>query len=190
MNQKERNNRNNYEYENMPSVDFGDFRDRPALVTEKLNEVDWDIVRSVCERHGFDFAILRATFGKEMSGDKYGNRCDVVVFKKLDIDTKVLEGFQEMEEYGKINELRLQHGNLNTKLHDCIHELDEETNLFFNTYDNTNFGFTDGKVAYSLGTALYSWNDIIALYPPCIYDILEKIPQGAYLFISTDRLKF
>lgn len=178
------------EYQNMPSIDFSYAENHRDLITENQNEIDWDIVKSICEKHGFGFTIINGTFGKQWVGDKLGYSSEVVIYKKLDIDPKEYDRLEKDGDYDKIWELKGKYEPLMVKLHDCIHELDEETDLVFKTGWAGNCGlFSKYDCSYSFGNILYSWRYIVDNWHPLINDTYSKLEKGVYIFMTSRWIK-
>lgn len=178
------------EYQNMPSIDFSYAESHRDLITENQNEVDWSVVKSICKKHGFDFTIINGTFCRQYVGDKLGYSSEVVIYKKLDIDTKYYDRLEKDGDYDKIWELKGKYEPLMVKLHDCIHELDEETNLVFKTGWAGNCGlFSKYDFSYSFGNILYSWRYIIDKWHPSIHDTNSKLEKGVYIFMTSQCIK-
>lgn len=178
------------EYQNMPSIDFRYSENHRDLITENQNEVDWDIVKSICEKHGFGFTIINGTFGKQWVGDLLGYSSEVVIYKKLDIDPNEFDRLEKDGDYAKIRELKGKYEPLMVKLHDCIHELDEETDLVFRTSWAGNCGlFSKYDISYSFGNILYSWKYIIDEWHPLIHDTNSKLSKGVYVFMTSRLIK-
>lgn len=178
------------EYQNMPSIDFSYAENHKDLITENQNEVDWNIVKSICEKHGFCFTIINGTFGKQWVGDKLSYSSEVVIYKKLDIDPKEYDRLEKDGDYEKIWELKGKYEPLMVKLHDCIHELDEETDLVFKTSLAGNCGlFSKYDFSYSFGNIIYSWRHIINNWHPSIYDTYSKLEKGVYIFMTSRWIK-
>jgi len=180
----------NNEYQNMPSIDFRYVENYRDLITENQNEVDWNIVKSICEKRGFGFTIINGTFGKRSVYGKLGYSSEVVIYKKLDIDPKEYDRLEKDGDYDKIRELKGKYDYLMVKLHDCIHELDEETDLVFKTGWAGNYGlFSEYDFSYSFGNMLYSWRYIIDNWDPLIHDTYSKLEKGVYIFITSQWIK-
>lgn len=178
------------EYQNMPSIDFSYAENHRDLITENQNEVDWDIVKSICEKHGFGFTIINGTFGKQWVGEKLGYSSEVVIYKKLDLDPNKYDELEKNKDYDKIWELKGKYEPLMVKLHDCIHELDEETDLAFKTGWSGNYGlFSEYDCSYSFGNILYSWRYITDIWHPSINDTLSKLEKGVYIFMTSRWIK-
>jgi hypothetical protein len=79
------------------------------------------------------------------------------------------------------------------KLHDCIHELDEQTDLLFRCGWCGNcglFGSDDVyRQTYSFADGLHSWNNIISNWSPLIHDTTSKFSKGVYIYATTLYLK-
>lgn len=178
------------EYQNMPSIDFGYAENHRDLITENQNDVDWDIVKSICEKHGFGFTIINGTFGKQLVGDKLGYSSEVVIYKKLDLDPNKYDELEKNKDYDKIWELKGKYEPLMVKLHDCIHELDEETDLLFQTGWAGNYGLFSGyDYSYSFGNLIYSWRYITDKWSPLINDTNSKLSKGVYIFMTSRWIK-
>lgn len=189
-NQNEESKYRGNEYENMPSLDFKNLLAQRELITANQNEIDWNMVKSICEKHGFEYAIINGTFCTRCSGDLIGYDSEFVAYKKLDIDPKEYDRLEKNGDYNKIRELKFEYEHLMVKLHDCIHELDEETDLVFKTGLAGNCGmFSKYDFTYSFGDMLYSWRDIINKWHPSIHDTSSKLSKGVYVFMTSRWIK-
>ena len=181
------------EYPNMPSLDFCYLPTQRDLITANKDEIDWDLVKSICNKYGFCSTIISGTFGKQWVGDKLGFACEFLVYKKIDFDYREFAVLEKTKQYDKIRELTNKYAPLILKLHDCVHELDEETDLVFNTGWAGNCGlFGSDKVmrkTYFGGDYLYSWERIIDKWSPLINDTNSMLSKGVYFFITSRWIK-
>ena len=186
--QKEVTRYYNNEYHNMPSIDFR-VENKTSMLTTNKNLIDWVKVKEICDKYGFGFTTIDNTFCRYMDGFMI----DFVLYKKLDIDYKEYDELEKNKNYEKIWELKHKYEPIMLKLHDCAHELDEETDLIFRTINNGNCGlFGSNDVArkiYNGGDYLYSWKAIIDKWHPSIHDTNSKLAKGVYLFIRSSEIK-
>lgn len=189
-NQNEESQYYGNEYKNMPSLDFRELSKQRYLITANQNEVDWNVVKSICEKHGFGYTIINGTFCKRQSGNLIGYDSEFVAYKKLDIGTEEYDRLDKEGDYDNIRELTSKYEPLMMKLHDCIHELDEETDLVFKTVLQGNYGlFSKYDYSYSDGDLLYSWRYIIDIWHPSIFDTSSKLSKGVYVFMTSRWIK-
>lgn len=178
------------EYANMPSLDFAYLAENRALITANESEIDWNVVKSICEKHGFDFTIINGTFCTYDVGGLIGYSSEVVIYKKIGLDTKEFEKLEDNKEYGKIRELTANYDDLFLKLHNCVNELDEETDLVFETCLSGNVGLFSGyDFCYSSCDILHSWRKIIDIWSPLIHDTNYKLKKGVYIFMCSRWIK-
>lgn len=187
--QSEKTKYANNEYDNMPSLDY--FTASAERLTQyNLGRVDLDIVREVCAKHGFGCVVITNTFITNKD-------CDVVICVKTDINSaRYGKPYKEMtvEDFSWKREVDLQYADTLRRLHDCIHELDERTDLLFHTGNVGNvglFGSHDVKrKSYSHASYLTSWRDIVNKWSPLIHDTISQLESGVYALASASLLKY
>lgn len=183
----------NNEYKNMPSIDYGVVENQMRLHTATKDCVEWDIVKQICGKYGFDFTIINGTFCRETCNDKDGFAAEFIVYKKIDFDIDTYENWEKNNNYDKVRELDKNYYPLMRKLHDCVHELDEETNLVFKVGWAGNVGLFGSddvyRQTYSFGRHLTDWHYIIDRWHPSIHDTSSKLKKGLYLMMTTRFLK-
>lgn len=149
----------NNEFDNMPSLDF--YNSHYRLYKTNRDTIDWDEVNRIVKSFGLEYTLISRTFS-----DDYN---DVVVFHKIE-DGDDLPAFCHL-------------------LHECIHELDIRTNLYWDSAWNGNcgiFGSNDVKRSvYSGGNHVWSWKSITNIWSPSIYDTKRVLKEGDYLLMST-----
>lgn len=180
------------EYSNMPSLDYC-LSEQRNIITANKDEIDWDLVKSICDKYGFGNTIITETCCKRWVGDKVGFGCEFLVYKKIDFDYREFEELEKTKQYDKIRELTKQYAPLMVKLHDCVHELDEKTNIVFNTGWAGNCGLFGSdnvmRKIYFGGDYLYSWNRIVDIWSPLINDTNTRLSKGVYFFITSRWIK-
>ena len=171
----------------MPSVDYG------TIISERLcsrnkNRVDMDKAREICSRYGFKCTYINSTFG--------GDGADFVVYLKTDIN---VDEYSRMSKSATNEDRKKYWDMVNTyndtflKLHNCLHELDEQTYLMFECGWHGNcglFGSSDVyRQTYCGGDMIMGWNSIINNWSPCIYDTARQLSKGVYVLASTYYVK-
>lgn len=177
----------NNEFKNMPSIDYG------TLISNGLSErnksrVDMDKAREICAKYGFKCTYINSTFG--------GDDAEFVVYFKTDINVdeyNKITKFATDEDTKKFWEIKDSYKNMFLKLHDCMHELDEQTYLMFECDWHGNcglFGSSDVyKQTYCGGDRVVSWNSIVDKWSPIIHDTTRQLSKGVYVLASTYYLK-
>lgn len=185
--QREETRYKNNEYANMPSVDYY-MADAPDLTKRSQNRIDFDKVKSICSKYGFNYTLINSTFG--------GDGVDFVVYIKTNEDVALFDKkYDNLTDEEKKLKWRLGESYNDTylKLHDCIHELDEQTELFFESGWCGNcglFGSSDVKRrTYSFADGLSSWRSIKNHWDPLIHDTNSKLSKGVYIYAATYHLK-
>ena len=185
--QKEETKYSNNEYENMPSI----YNRGERLTTKNKTAVDWDKVGEIVKRHGFDYCLITDTFCSY--GERGVHETDFVVYIKMPFTEEWLQEKRKKEEYQEIHKFMDLSSDIFHRLHDCVHELDEETGLFFDTSWAGNcgeFGSDDVKrQSYSFGSSFFSWAYITDRWSPTIHDTLRHLKKGVYTLMDTRYLK-
>lgn len=175
----------NNEYPNMPSLDYAYYTKCRRLRNDNKNLVDWDKVKEICDKYGFSYTIINSTFG--------GNDCELLIYTHPNFTLDQYESWRKAEDWDKIREQYLAHKDVFFRLHECIHELDVQTTLVFNTGWAGNVGFFGShdvrRKTYSFADNFYSWKQIIDRWSPLIHDTERKLSKGAYIYISTYFMK-
>lgn len=149
----------NNEFDNMPSKDF--YNSHYRLCRENKNTIDWDEVNRIVNSFGLEYTLITRTFSNPF--------IDVVVYHKIE------EG-DDLPAYCHL-------------LHNCIHELDVKTNLYWATSWNGNvgiFGSHDVKrQTYSFGDRIWKWKNILNNWDSSIHDTKRVLREGDYLLMDT-----
>lgn len=176
----------NNEYENMPSIDLrSNIR---ILTTKSVKQVDWDKVKEIVNKHGFKYCLISDTFCSY--GERGVFRTDFVLYYQLPITN---DWFEENKGPGVVWNKNLEFYPIYKKLHDCVHELDEETILHFDCSWSGNVGpFASHDVkrqTYSFGNSITTWKTLINNYPSEITNINSQMKKGVYAIMCSDSLK-
>ena len=187
--QTERVYKNN-EYANMPSI--GRWGNAERLTTKTKTRVDWAKVDEIVSKHGFRYSLINTTFG--CYGERGVYEVDFILYYKTDIDSDWYRGRIKAEDYNACIEEKKRFSGIPQRLHDCVHELDEMTELEFDTGWSGNvgvFGSSDVyRTSYSGGDYLYDWYSITNnRWSPLIHDTNYKLRKGVYFIIECNYLK-
>ncbi len=171
----------NNEYSDMPSIDFHSTMFQ--LTEDNMDSVEWDLVNNICSKHGFECTIVKSTFGAD-------HEIDVFINKRIDcIKYEWFEDLRKEQKYGLLAKLNDGFGGELRSLHDCINELDINTNLYFRWGWVGNcgiFGSNDVyRNTYCDGVALTSYNDFLKTCDPMIHDTANKFKKGVYMSVHT-----
>ena len=181
--QSEETKYENNEYENMPSLDYRNHIGH--MNNSNKNLVDWEKVGEICNKHGFLYTIINSTFG--------GNDCEFVVYTNPSFSEAQYNEWLKNKDYDTIREQMKLHESVFRRLHDCVHELDENTRLVFRTGWAGNcgiFGSDDVKrQSYSFGSWFDDWRYISDKWSPLIHDTDRKLKKGVYIMMSTYYMK-
>ena len=177
----------NNEYANMPSADYCT-ADAPRLCKRNQSRIDFNKVGEICKKYGFKYTLINSTFG--------GDRVDLVVYLKTNEDVvlfdKKYDDLTADEKQLRCN-LSKSYGETYRKLHDCIHELDEQTDLLFRCGWCGNCGLFSSndvkRMTYSFADGLHSWKSIIDNWSPLIHDTTSKLSKGVYIYATSSQLK-
>lgn len=187
--QREKTRYFNNEFENMPSLDFSTCN-AEELTRKNTDRVDWDKVKEICDKYGFKYTLINSTFG--------GDNSYFLVYFKTDISIETYNTLRKNynnsnEDWEKFRNLGKRHESMFLKLHECVHELDENTDLMFEYCWVGNcglFGSDDvKKMSYSGGSGLVSWSYILDRWSPLIHDTNYKLKKGIYVMMTTRYLK-
>jgi hypothetical protein len=181
--QREETRYSNNEFDNMPSLDYRVIK-KDSLSKKNLDMVDWNQVGEICRKHGLDYCILN------------GYRSIFLLYLKTDIDVDYYnECRKELIWECRDMFLSMVHKYDDTfkAMHKCMHELDENTDLYFDCCWRGNcglFGSDDvNSKAYEACDSLRSWKFILDRYPSELYDTLNKLQRGIYVLAETYYLK-
>lgn len=194
FNQKEETRYKNNEFKNMPSIDYYWYENKTELHSLNKHLVDWRKVKEICEKYGLEYTTINDTFcGLRVEEDQTAFCAEVLIFRKIDFDADVYEAWRKSKQYEKMWELERKYHSLMFELHKCVHELDEQTPLAFETGWAGNvglFGSNDiRRNTYSFGWHLTGWETIIDRWSPSIHDTNSKLKKGVYLFITSRAIK-
>ena len=184
-NQLESSKYKNNEYANMPSIDYGTSRDE--ICPQNIdNGCDWDKVKAICEKHGFGVKFVYPTFCKN-------GRVEVIIYYKSSINEDEYTCLSKSKERAKYWELMHTLDDKLFALHDCIHELDEETNLYFSCGWQGNsglFGNHDvSRKTYSNAAYPTTYRELCNWLSPSIHDTSRKFSKGVYVMTHTHFFK-
>ena len=189
-NQKKETKYFNNEFENMPSIDFRCLYNNECLDTQTKKEIEWDVIDEICKKHGFSYTLINSTFGLNSKGN-FDVTC--LIYKKIDLSHEQYAEWIKFNEWGKIHEEQRKYTETYKKLHECIHELDEETELVFDTAYAGNYGLFGSndvrRKTYSPIDFITDWNTIVDRFSPLIHDTEKKLTKGVYIMTTTSHLK-
>lgn len=178
----------NNEYPNMPSIGrwFGE-----RITTKNKSRIDWALVDEIVKKHGFNYCLIQDTFASYGEWGVY--EVEFVLYYKTDIDSDWYRGKVRNMEYDACFDAKKKYLDIPQKLHDCVHELDEQTELEFDTGWAGNcgiFGSHDvSRNTYRGGDYLYDWNSITDKWSPLIHNTDSKLRKGVYLMMTSSLLK-
>ena len=186
--QKESSKYLNNEFENMPSIDYRYLANDVQLDTKNKEIVDWGLVSTICEKHGFSYTIISGTFGRNCNGN-FNSYC--IIYKKVDITHEQYSEWYNNKDFARIHEEQNKYKETYKALHNCIHELDEETDLAFDTGWGGNCGVFGDIIGESYSPCDYftDWNFIIDRWHPSINDTNSKLSKGVYIIMVANNLK-
>lgn len=174
----------NNEYANMPSIDYRGYEISP----DKFKDVDMEFVKSVCDKYGLEVKVVH------MTGLTTRPKPTIVIFKRFSAElNKQLEQLRKENRYAEMQTIT---GGLideyGDAIHDCIHELDEQTPLYFSVGWAGNvgrYGSDDVKRRTYPSYLTYSWSGILNKWSPLIHDVKSVLREGYYLMVSTYQFK-
>ena len=181
----------NNEFIDMPSIDFCTIT-ATDMDTDNRKELQIDNIKEICKKHGFNFCFIDDTFG--------GNGSYFVVYRKLELELDV-DKFGALRKLAcKDYEKRVEYQNIVNQfdpiyiaLHECVNELDQYTDLFFDHGQVGNcgvFGSHDiNRISYCGGDGTYSWEDILNRWSPMIHNTRSVLSKGVYVLITTQYIK-
>ena len=187
--QREETRYANNEFSNMPSIDFRG-PNSPDLTADNIDRIDLDVVKKICDKYGFRFTTIYNTFS--------GNGVEFIIYFKTPIPAEQYNelyksSLNSREDNKRFWELQRKYNDIYIKMHQCVHELDEQTDLLFNCGWQGNCGLFGShdvrRESYSFGGHLTSWNSIIDRWSPCIHDTLSKLSKGIYALMSSNQIK-
>lgn len=183
-NQLESSKYENNEYSNMPSIDYGCSSYHIRGCNYK-KDCDWDKVKEICDKYGFSYKFICSTFG--------GDDMAVVIYKKTNLVEDEYTRLRDGEDRKAFRELIRSFDNTFYTLHDCIHELDEETNLRFECGWGGNvglFGSHDvSRKVYNFADWLHTYKDLANRFSPTINDTARKFGKGVYAYVVCSYFK-
>lgn len=177
----------NNEYESMPSLDFS-FRHN-GLTKENMNRVDWGMVDEICKKYGFGYKIFEST---------YCSRVECVIYLKTDISVEHYNEMRKAYDNSREDKERFwamchSYDDTFRKLHDCVHELDEQTDLMFECDWSGNCGLFGShdvqRKSYSFGSRLSTWSNITDRYSHYCYYTPCFFSKGIYVMMNTSYIK-
>lgn len=188
--QREETHYENNEFSNMPSIDYGTLKSE-RLNAKRKSRVDFEKAEKICAKYGFKCTYIDSTFG--------GDDAEFVIYLKTDIPADYYAelvknlGKNDKENDKKFLDAYERYKPTFLKLHDCIHELDEQTYLMFECGWVGNcgmFGSNDVyKQSYCGASSIKSWASITNCWSPSIYNTLSRLSKGVYVMASTNYLK-
>ena len=189
--QREESRYNGNEFDNMPSIDYGTLKS-DGLNSRNKSRVDMDKAREICAKYGFKCTYINSTFG--------GDGAEFIVYLKTDIDVNEYDKLRKAYLNGNDREVaekfwtfRRRYEQTFLNLHECMHELDEQTYLMFECGWHGNcglFGSNDvRKKTYRGGDGLVNWNSITDWWSPLIHDTTRQLSKGIYVLASTRYIK-
>lgn len=179
----------NNEFESMPSLDFRG-PNPPYLTRRSKSRIDWEKVGEICSKYGFRYCTINSTF--------CGDDAEFVVYLKTDISADYYKECRKAfdnsdEDRERFWSFNRKYESAFRKLHECVHELDEQTDLMFDCSWCGNcglFGSDDvRRQTYSFGSNLSSWSYIIDRWSPCIHDTKYQLSKGVYVMMTTRYIK-
>ena len=189
--QREETRSLNNEFANMPSIDYGTWRSDEICAKNK-NRVDFQLVEKICAKYGFGCTYINSTFG--------GDDANFLVYFKLNIDPDKYEKLRDKayrendrESQEKCWAMRNQYADIYIKMHECVHELDEQTALMFECGWAGNCGIFGSdnisRKTYLGCNSISSWEDILRHWYPSIHDTRYRMTKGVYIYAYTRYFK-
>ena len=181
------NKYSNNEFENMPSI----YNMGERLTTKSKDLVDWGKVDEIVKKYNFKYTLINSTFGCYEERGVYTT--DFILYFKVFIDEDFYQEKVRNEEYDILHKWTNAERLIFQLFHECVHELDEETELHFDTGWAGNVGFFGSddvrRKSYSFGDRLTPWATITNWYSPLIHDTNSKLQKGVYIMMSSSYLK-
>lgn len=188
--QSEKSRYENNEYPNMPSVGYF-LSGSERLTTKNRSMVDWDCVDKIVKKYGLHYTTINDTFCCYLEWGVF--QTEFVLYFKTELDSDYIDSLEKNGEYDIVRKYTATYDDIPQRLHDCVHELDEQTPLFFDNGWAGNcgrFGSDDVKRnTYSFGDRLHTWRYIEDRWSPLIHDTNMKLKKGVYFFMTSRHLK-
>lgn len=190
--QREETRYSGNEFANMPSVDYGTLRSE-RLNRKRKSRIDLNLAKEICAKYGFKCDYIDSTFG--------GDDADFVVYYKTNINPDEFDALRKIyykDENAKKKYWELagngKYNDIYRKLHECMHELDEQTALMFECGWHGNcgiFGSHDvSRMSYSGGDNVYPWHSIVEdIWASCIHNTRSVLSKGVYILAHTYYIK-
>ena len=176
------------EYKNMPSIGRGCGQ---RLTTKSNKVIDWQLVDQIVKKYGFRYCLIQSTFGSY--GERGVYETDFVLYYKTDISNDWFQQKRKNQEWEVLQEQGRRFADICFKMHDCVHELDEMTELGFNTCWVGNVGLFGSddvrRTSYSGGSGLSTWESITNWRSPLIHNTELKLSKGVYIMMYSGYLK-
>lgn len=169
------------EFAKMPSKQFCTACDTTRFSRENLNRVDFDKVKEICNKYGFDYSLVYSTFG--------GDDIEFILYYKTDIPESEYKAMRDAKEWALYREWNDNLTDKRLAMHRCLNELDLATELYFEASWSGNVGlFGSHNIGYMTyrDTNLESYDELKEHYS-LIYDF--RMPRGVFLTIKTYHLK-
>jgi hypothetical protein len=170
-----------FEFEKMPSKQFCTACDTTRFNRRNLNRVDFNKVKEICNKYGFDYSLVYSTFG--------GDDIEFILYYKTDISESEYKAMRDAKEWALYREWNDSLVAKRLAMHRCVNELDLATELYFEVSWSGNVGlFGSHNIGYMTyrDTHLESYNELKEHYS-LIYDF--RMPRGVFLTIKTYHLK-
>lgn len=185
--QREETRYANNEFENMPSLDYCN-GDAPNLTPKSESRLDLAVIKEICDKYGFKYTFIHKTFGNKGS--------EFFVYLKTNEDVALFDkNFKDLTDDEKRLRWKITDSYNDTyrKLHDCLHELDEQTDLLFRCGWCGRCGLFGSRdvyrKTYESADGLHSWHSIISKWSPLTHDTTSKFSKGVYIYATTLYLK-
>lgn len=170
-----------FEFAKMPSKQFCTACDTTRFSRGNLNRVDFDKVKEICNKYGFDYSLVYSTFG--------GDDIEFILYYKTDISESEYKAMRDAKNWALYREWDDNLVGKRLAMHRCLNELDLATELYFEVSWSGNSGlFGSHNIGYMTyrDTRLESWEELKEHYS-LIYDF--RMPRGVFLTIKTYHLK-
>lgn len=170
-----------FEFEKMPSKQFCTACDTTRFNRGNLNRVDFNKVKEICNKYGFDYSLVYSTFG--------GDDIEFILYYKTDISESEYKAMRDVKNWALYREWNDSLVAKRLAMHRCVNELDLATELYFEVSWSGNVGlFGSHNIGYMTyrDTHLESWEELKKHYS-LIYDF--RMPRGVFLTIKTYHLK-
>jgi len=168
----------NNEFSNMPSIVSYTVTNR--ICPRNLDKAAIDEIKTICNKHGFKCGLIHSTFG--------GDDISVVVYYKTNISQNQWDAWKKAKDYDKMRQQTLAFKEKFMELHNCIHELDENSLLYFDCAWSGNCGlFANDDVthkSYCGASSLKDWSYIENWFSPLIHDTTSVLSKGVYVMVE------